>query len=124
MEVDRRRSIRAPCSLPVEWQRDRRLVRATAKDLNRDGLFVEVPTVIFLNQVVELTVTLPTVAISFLAVSRFCGRTRQGHGVGFSVHVMAPEDRRIWDAHYEVELELMLRRLPDPVARMLRVPRR
>ena len=93
---------------------------ARVRDLTCDGLFLGLPAVVPLGQIMDLVVALPTGPVELLGVSRFCGRTRMGRGIGIAIHAIAPDHRARWDAHYQVALEEMLRRMPDPVQRILR----
>ena len=92
---ERGRSTRAPCDVPVTWRR-RKLVVASMRDVSAHGLFLLTPQSVGLNQVMNLVVTLPDGPIEFFGVSRYVGESKQGHGIGVSIHTMSTEEKSRW----------------------------
>lgn len=121
MESNRRRSLRIRCGLPVVWKRGPKKIEAVIRDVNADGMFIETTATIPLNQMIELVVTLPSGPISVTAVTRLCGPTRHGHGIGVTIFVMEPRERYRWNAHYRDALETAVDRMPASVAALLKL---
>lgn len=120
MSIDRRRSPRAPCDLPVEWKRGWKTVHGRARDLNADGFFLITPHTLELNFVMDVIVTLPDGPISLLGVARYVGPTRHGRGIGVQIHAITKEDRARWCAYHRAAVAEMLAHMPEPVAETLR----
>jgi hypothetical protein len=120
MSIDRRRTPRAPCDLPVEWRRGWKTVMGRARDLNADGFFLITPHTLELNFVMDVIVTLPDGPVPLLGVARYVGPTRHGRGIGVQIHAIAKEDRARWHAYHRAAVAEMLTQLPEPVARYLR----
>jgi hypothetical protein len=124
MTVDRRRTHRVACDLPVEWRRGWRLVVAHARDFDTDGLFLATAHTIPLNQTMDLVVTLPDgEQINIVGVARYVGVTRHGRGIGVAILAITDEDREKWLAHYRAELDCVIGMMPEPIARHLRASR-
>lgn len=119
MNFDRRRSLRLPVDLTVQWHRGWRHVMAKVHDINLQGLFILTDEKVELNHVLELSVALPTGPISFMAVSRFCGLGKWGQGIGAEIHVIAPCDRETWIAYYRKRHEQAMKALPPALAAQL-----
>jgi len=120
MTVDRRRSPRVPCDLPVEWRRGWRVVIAHARDLDADGFFMATAHNIALNTAMDLVVTLPSDQITVVGLARYQGVTRHGRGVGVAMLAISDEDREKWTAYYRAELDAMFGAMPEPIARRMR----
>jgi hypothetical protein len=118
MPANRRRTMRVHCELPATWKRGRRVVETTVRDVNADGLLVATEEDFPVNQMMDLTITLPSGPVSLLVVSRLCGNTRHGRGIGASILAMEPYDRVSWNRHYRSTLADELGRLPATVARL------
>ncbi len=111
--------MRVRCGLPILWKRGPTKVEAWIRDVNADGMFIETTATIPVNQVMELVVTLPTGPVSVTAVSRLCGSTRQGHGIGVTIFAMEPLERYRWNAHYRGALVTAVKSLPASVASLM-----
>src|SRR5262249_24771791 len=85
MLTNRRRSIRILADLPVRWKRGRQLVSARIVEINEDGLFFETAEHIAPSQLFEITIDLPSGPVSVSAVSRVCGPTKRGTGIGAQI---------------------------------------
>lgn len=118
--IERRRTLRIACDLPAVWRRRPGDVEARVRDFNADGVFLATTETIPLNYVMDLCLTLPDGPLEVLAVARFVGRSRHGHGIGVAFHALAADDRKRWLAHYRAALVRMLDELPPDIARHLR----
>jgi hypothetical protein len=105
--VDRRRTYRVPCDLPVLWRRGWRDVSARACDLDTDGLFLATSHSIPVDQTMDLVVTLPDGPVRVLGVARYLGVTRHGRGIGVAILAITAEDRTRWLSWYRAEVEAM-----------------
>lgn len=115
MNLDRRRSLRIPVDLTVQWRRGWRHAVSKVHDINANGLFLMTDEVVPVNQLMELIVALPRGPLSFLAVSRFCGKAKWGNGIGVEIHVIAPAERDEWLRFYRERLARAVRSLPAGV---------
>ncbi len=120
MSLERRRSLRLPVDLPVQWLRRGKQLPLRAHDINSDGLFLLTPYEVPHNYLMDLEVALPTGKITFTAVARFCGPSTWGLGIGVEIHVISPTDRYAWLRFYRTRQERAMRALPASVAQMLR----
>jgi hypothetical protein len=102
-----RRSARvnAPVPVPVRWLRSGMPVTALGTEINAHGLFLCTTQTIAVGYVMQLELALPGGAIRMMVVSRFCGETAQGRGIGVEIFSIAPTDRMRWVAHYGRLLE-------------------
>ncbi len=100
MRSNRRRTARCECDLVVVWKRGGLNLRGHVRDVSADGLFVETNATIPLNHVMDVLVDLPSGPVSMLVVSRQCGRTARGQGIGASIFAIEPTERARWTAHY------------------------
>lgn len=116
---NRRRSLRVPQDLSVEWKRGARHVEARAANISAHGVLIRTDEGVAVNQVMDLVVHLPGHSVSFLGVSRFVGDTRWGHGVGASIHVMSSEDQVRWASYYERVAAQRVASLPPSVRKLL-----
>lgn len=81
------------------WKRGRVTVRSVTRDTSTDGLFIATAEPIAMNQVMDLTVVLPSGPVSLLAVSRRRVRDDAGAGLGVTIFAMEPLERARWNAH-------------------------
>lgn len=111
--ANKRRSERIRAELPVIWvRRDRRDELRTA-DISLEGMFLRTDELIDPGFLVHLEVTLPGEnPLIVFAVTRFCGRTMAGAGMGVQFYVLSDHDRRRWQAHYRT----LLRERPSAIA--------
>jgi len=105
MRNSERRSVRVEASLPVRWLRAQNPVTVAATDLNVHGLFLITPTTIAVGYLMHLEVTLPSGPIRMMVVSRFCGHTNRGHGIGVEIFAIAKLEQRRWLEYYGQLLE-------------------
>jgi hypothetical protein len=108
---NRRRTLRVPGGCSADWHRGRRNVAAQVVNLNAHGMLLRTDETIPVNQMMDLVVHLPTGDVSFMAVSRYVGETRWGHGIGVEIRVASPADQVRWTMHYR---EVSARRMPSP----------
>ncbi len=87
------------------WKRGRHPVETRLRDLSADGMFLQTEAPFPVNQVMDLLIALPSGPVSVLAVSRLCGTTQHGTGIGASILAMEPLERARWIAHYRHALD-------------------
>jgi hypothetical protein len=118
MQANRRRTLRVHCELTASWKRGRKVIETRVRDVNADGLLLLTDDEYPVNQMMDLTITLPSGPVSVVAVSRLCGTTRHGRGIGVSILAMDQLDRAEWNRYYRTTLEDELGRLPETVSRL------
>lgn len=101
MTVDRRRTHRLACDLPVEWRRGWLTVAARIRDFDPEGLFVETSHSVPPGQTMDLVVALPDGELRITGVARYVGTNRHGRGVGVAILAITTEDLARWRACYE-----------------------
>jgi hypothetical protein len=102
MDSNRRRTRRVDCELPIIWKRGPKRLRAYVRDLNADGMFIEIDATIERNQLMDLEIDLPTGPVSVLAVSQRNGE--EAGGIGASIFLMDPDEQARWRSHYRTLL--------------------
>ena len=106
---NRRRTLRIPGGCSVDWHRGRRNIAAQILNLNAHGMLLRTDETIAVNQMMDLIVHLPNGDVSVMAVSRYVGDTRWGHGIGVEIRVASAVDQVRWNAHYR---EASARKMP------------
>ena len=86
------------------WKRGKNVIATRVADISVNGMFLETEHGIVSGQVMDLVVDLPSGPVSFLGVSRQCGDTKHGRGIGVSIFSMEPKDRARWNRHYGAAL--------------------
>lgn len=114
MVANRRRSVRVACDLPLHWKRRNEWLDTRVLDINANGLFFATAQTIPINQMFDVTVDLPTGGISIAAVSRICGSTVHGVGIGAMIFVIEPRDLAVWSSHYQGLLAALRARVVHP----------
>jgi hypothetical protein len=100
MTPNRRRTARCACDLATIWKRGRTPVIGAIRDVSIDGMFLATEAKVPVNQVMDLSIELPTGTVSLLAVSRQCSKTRHGSGIGLTIFAMEPNERKLWVDYY------------------------
>jgi hypothetical protein len=111
--------MRIRSDLPVVWRRGKRSIATRLRDLNADGMMVESDEEFPLYQCMDISVELPTGPVSMMVVSRTCGTTKQGRGIGVSILAMDHQERLRWTSYYRAALEKAVAKLPHTVSRLL-----
>lgn len=88
----------------MQWRRGGRTFHLRAVDLNSHGLFLKTEMPVALHYVMDLVIVLPSGPIEALAVARFVGLTRYGHGVGVALHSMTKEESERYWAYYRAAM--------------------
>ncbi len=112
MTFDRRRSLRLPVELPAIWRRSGRNIEVRVHDISAEGLLVLTEQRIDIDHVMDLSVSIPSGLVRFVAVARFCGPSKWGPGVGARIHAMDRNDRDRWLRFYRERLERAARAVP------------
>jgi hypothetical protein len=111
--------MRIRSDLPVVWKRGKRAIATRLRDMSADGMLLETDEEFPLQQCMDITVELPSGPVSMMVVSRLCGTTKQGHGIGVSILAMDQKERIRWTSHYRAALEKAVAKLPRTVSRLL-----
>jgi hypothetical protein len=114
--------MRVRSELPVGWKRGRKLIEVHACDVSADGMLLQTDVEYPVNQMMELTVELPSGPVSMVVVSRLCGDTRHGRGIGVSILAMDQLERARWNRYYRETLQDALSDLPETVTRLFVTP--
>ena len=95
-----RRSVRVPTDLSVRWVRRDGPRELRALDINRGGLFLRTDLPMRPNYVVQLVVSVASLEIPMLVVTRFVGQTKRGYGWGVEIFVIDDVHRAQWHDAY------------------------
>ena len=122
VSINRRRTMRIRTDLPVVWKRGRRSIATRLRDMSADGMLLETDEDFPLQTCMDLTIELPTGPVTLMAVSRLCGTTKLGRGIGVSILAMDHRERSRWTAFYRAALKEAVGNLPPSVSRLFVEP--
>ena len=105
--VNKRRSERVPCNLPVAWIRQGKPQNVVAADASAHGMFLRTEESTLPGSLMQLEVAVPDgmPPLLMFVFARFIGNTSAGRGVGTEIYVISDRDRRRWSRYYRICLD-------------------
>lgn len=120
MTVTRRRTLRVARELSVEWQAEDHSGRGRTLNVSAAGLLLRVEGGNIAAAPFDVTVALPSGAVTMRVEPCFSGPTRHGAGVGLAIIEIAPADHARWLAHYRELADHVVAGAPHSLERYLR----
>lgn len=105
--------------MSAAWRRAGAWVPVRVLNTSAQGLLIETDAVVPIGTPLELVVDVEGVDVPLVAIARYCGATRWGHGVGASVQAITRADQERWIASYRTAARHKIDTLPSSLARHL-----